>query len=267
MSRLHIATRCPSDWRTRLGDPEKHWRRKYSAMETAISWELAACTDSGLPEHISKLFHTGKVTNPKLLLAIAEHKVPLDGKGGDAQCDVWALASSDAAIVSISVEAKANEPFGSKNESLADWLKGGKSDNSGENRKKRWDHIKACLPPRPDGAYNHVPYQILQRAAAGVIEARRFKLNHAIFLVQAFNSPQKSFEMYGRFAQALGLPASRDELAFTSVGNIQFGIGWADCPFASDAELAAAFANEPLPPEKKMISNPRSTDPTKDEPH
>jgi hypothetical protein len=246
MSLVHIATRCTSDWRSRLGDPEKHWRRKYSAMETAMSWELAVHTDSGMPKPISKLFQAGELTNPKLLLAIAEHKVPLMGKGGDAQCDVWALADTDAGLVSISVEAKAREPFGSKNESLEDWLKGGKSTNSGENREKRWHHIKANLPPLANRAYHHVPYQILQRATAGVIEARRFKLSHAVFLVQAFNAPKESLEMYTRFAHALGVNASRDELAYTSVDNIQFSIGWADCPFASDTELAAAFANEPL---------------------
>ncbi len=102
MSLIHIATRCSGDWRSRLGDPEKHWKRGYSAMETAVSWENAAHAPNGLPQQIADLFQAGEMKDPTLLLAVAEHKVPLEGKGGDAQCDVWALVGTNAGVVSLS---------------------------------------------------------------------------------------------------------------------------------------------------------------------
>lgn len=242
MSSLHIATRSACDWRSRLGDPEKHWKRRASAMETAVSWEGAARSPSGLPQPIAALYEASELSGPKLLLAVAEHKVPLEGVGGDSQCDVWALVGTKAGVVSVAVEAKAKEAFGDKNESLAEWLKGGDSLRSGPNRLKRWEHVIANLPEREAGAYDAVPFQILQRCAAAVIEARRFRLNHAVFLVQSFGAPPESFEKYARFAAALGLPANRTRLEFSDVREIRLGIGWADCSVATDAQMAAALA-------------------------
>jgi hypothetical protein len=147
MGRLHIGTRSASDWRDRLGAPERHWKRGFSAMETAVSWECAGRVESGLPEAVEKVFSESEFGIPKLLLAIAEHKVRLDGKGAAAQCDVWALIKTGAGTVSLAVEAKADEPFGAGNEALAKWLKSGKSEL---NRHARWAHLKEHLPVAAD---------------------------------------------------------------------------------------------------------------------
>lgn len=239
MNHIHIATRGASDWRSRLGDPEKHWKREASAMETAVSWELAAREASGLPKPIANILNADKLKNPELLLAVSEHKVPLKGMGGASQCDVWALVKTNAGIVSLSVEAKAKEPFGDGNESLSSWLESGKSNGSRENREKRWKNVRNNLPL---GDYDEVPFQILHRCAAGVIEARRFGLRNAVFLVQSFKAPAKSFEKYAIFAEALGLPAEKGHLHFSTVGEgentVKLGVGWVDCLFASDSQMA-----------------------------
>ena len=109
MSHIHITTRSASDWRCQLGNPEKHWKRKASAMETAVSWEVVVEKASGLPKPIASLFIASILSNPKLLLAVSEHKVPLAGIGGASQCDVWALVMTNAGTVSMAVEAKAQE--------------------------------------------------------------------------------------------------------------------------------------------------------------
>jgi hypothetical protein len=241
MSKIHIATRGSANWRERLGDPEKHWKRKASAMETAVSWERAAHSHSGLPEAILSLFNGSKLGESELLLAVAEHKVPLRGTGGDSQCDVWALVKASAGIVSLAIEAKAAEPFGSGNENLAVWLKSGKSPGSEPNRMKRWEHIQENLPQTEADAYRDVPYQILQRCAAAVIEARRFGLKNAAFIVQSFSSPDKSFQMFGKLCKALGIQVERGGMNFVQMGGINLGIGWAECPFATDAEIASAL--------------------------
>ena len=210
-------------------------------METAVSWEGAASTDSGLPKPILAMFQASELGRSKLLLAAAEHKVPLEGVGGDSQCDVWALVGTKAGVVSVAVEAKAKEEFGKKNKSLADWLKGGDSPRSGPNRLKRWQDVAANLPECGHGTYDAVPFQVLHRCASAVIEARRFGLSHAVFLVQSFDAPPESFEKYALFAAALRLPANRARLEFTAVGEVRLGIGWVECPFASDAEMAAVM--------------------------
>jgi len=241
MSRLHIATRGACDWRSRLSDPTKHWQKKASAMETAVIWESASHTASGLPEPICTLFRESDFGEPDLLFAVAEHKVRLRGTGGDSQCDVWALVKCREFTVSMTVEAKAKETFGNKHEPLLVWKASGSSARSEPNRLERWQHIQENLPILEAGTYESVPFQILQRCAAAVIEARRFGLRNAVFIVQAFSSPTESFEMFARFTAALSVPPEKNRLHFSTVGEVRLGIGWVDCPFANDAQMASVL--------------------------
>ena len=244
MSRLCIGTRGISSWRDRLASPETQWVRTFSAFETAVSWEGASRNESGLPQPIVSLFSNSVFGVPKLLLAIAEHKVPLRGIGGDSQCDVWALLHSETGTVSLSVEAKVKEPFGQGNESLRQWLDSGKTDDAKANRRDRWSHVEENLPKPTSEGFTGVPFQLLHRCAAAVIEARRFGLKNAVFIVQSFG-PQSSsesssnFEAFSRFCRAVNLKAERGQMQIAAVEEIRLGIGWVDCPFAGDADVAS----------------------------
>ena len=79
MNRLNTATRGISSWRERLANPDRQWKRNYSAFETAVSWEFASNSKSGLPEPIDKLFRESDYGEPTLMSAVAEHKVDLPG--------------------------------------------------------------------------------------------------------------------------------------------------------------------------------------------
>ena len=244
MSHLCISTRGVCSWRDRLANPDRQWKRKYSALETAASWERAAGTECGLPDAIAKVLQCGGFASPVLMLAVAEHKVELPGGDAASQCDVWGIVRTDAGLLSLSVEAKAKEPFGDA--TLGDWLAAGSSNRSVDNRRRRWEFIRAHLP---DGEFGAVPYQLLHRCAAAVIEARRFGFWQAAFVVQAFETPDDTFGEYQNFCTAVGLPASRDGMARTSVvlsslgssekQEVALGIGWADCTFGDDSQLAA----------------------------
>src|ERR1700722_2097788 len=110
MSRLFTSTRGLCSWRDRLASPDKQWKRKYSAFETAVSWETASSSASGLPKELELLF-ASTFENPILLLAVAEHKVDLPGGNAASQSDVWALINTTAGLLSLTVEAKALETF------------------------------------------------------------------------------------------------------------------------------------------------------------
>src|SRR5688572_27401237 len=100
MSFINIPTRGLGSWRDRLAKPDRQWRRGYSAFEAAVSWELAGKhRPSGLPQQIEDWFVECGIGNPALAIAIAEHKVPLAGRGGDSQCDVWALVMTEGGLV------------------------------------------------------------------------------------------------------------------------------------------------------------------------
>jgi len=244
MSLIHIATRGPSDWRERLADPVKHWQRTASAMETAVSWELATRSKSRLPDSILKLINNSILGDAELLFAVVEHKVPLEGTGGDSQCDVWALVKTLTGTVSLTVEAKAKEPFGDNNETLEKWLASGETNRATANRNKRWEDVKKNLPSRSENGpidYTDVPYQILQRCAAAVIEARRFGLKHAACIIQSFGAPEKSYGHFEKFCHAVGIDKpERNCMKFVKVGDdILCGIGWAECDLATDKQLAS----------------------------
>jgi uncharacterized protein DUF6946 len=235
MNRLHIATRGIASWRERLANPELHWQRKFSAFETAVSWEFASNSKSGLPGPIDKLFRESDYGEPTLISAVAEHKVDLPGGTAASQSDVWAVVKTTAGMLSLTVEAKASESFG--DEILERWLVAGETEESISNRKKRWEYIRSHLPK--SDFFPQVRYQMLHRCAASVMEAKRFGFLHAAFVVQAFNTPAKSFQDYVLFCEALQVPAARGGMAMTSMEGISLSIGWADCPLATDAEVAA----------------------------
>jgi len=235
MNRLCIQTRGIGSWHERLGNPDVQWKRGCSAFETAVSWEKADRTGSGVPDLIAALFQVKPYESTELLVAIAEHKVQLAGHGGASQCDVWAVLRSQVGLVSLSVEAKANESFG--DHSLDDWLSGGKSERSVTNREDRWRFVASHLPPECD--YSGVRFQILHRCAAAVIEARRLGLTYAAFVVQAFNAPTKSFDEYVKFCDALGVVSARGQLVTApALQDVSLAIGWADCPLSSDRDVA-----------------------------
>jgi hypothetical protein len=235
LTRTHISTRGIGSWRERLADPDRQWKRRFSAFETAVSWEIASKRKSGVPEPIEKLFMNGAFGDPLLIFAVAEHKVDLPGGNAASQCDVWAVLKTKAGMLSLTVEAKASEPFG--DETLEKWLVAGKSKESIGNREKRFEYIRTHLPRSP--SFMQVRYQILHRCAASVMEAKRFGFQQAAFVVQAFDTPDQSFQDFAAFCECLGIAAARGEMATTAVDGIALSVGWADCPFATSEEVAA----------------------------
>lgn len=236
MNRLNTATRSINSWRERLTSPERHWKRTYSAFEAAVSWEFAASTDSGLPAPIHALLDAA-YGGPKLLLAIAEHRVCLPGGNADSQNDVWALVETASGSASVCIEAKSQERFGDK--SLGTWLNAGKSEQARLNREARWQFLREHLPAAPEGAYQSVAYQLIHRCASSIIEARRFRLKHAACIVQAFDTPADRFAEFADFCRVMGMTAARGAIGRTTVAGTQLAIGWADCPLATDAQIAA----------------------------
>jgi hypothetical protein len=241
MSRIHVATRGICNWRERLANPDRQWKRGFSAFETAVAWECASSEESQLPQPIRTALVNGGFDAPKLLFAVAEHKVPLRGGRTASQSDVWAVVSTSKGMLSLSVEAKANEAFG--DQTLEKWFEG-TSEQSKANRQERWKHLVQYLPDAPTDHYHPIRYQMLHRCAASVIEADRFGLPHASFVVQAFGSPDASFQEYKAFCQAIGVPPARGSLTTASKARlgISLSIGWVDCPFATDSDIASIAA-------------------------
>ena len=208
--RILIPTSSPDDWRLLLADPATQWRRGYSAMAAALSWEAA----KGLPPEIEALFSE----QPELLLAIPEHKVALPGGGRRSQCDVFALIRVGDATCALAVEAKVNETFGP---TLGEWRA-----TPSPGKALRLASICQMLglrDPAPD-----LRYQLFHRTAAAVVEARRFKTDRAAMIVQSFSQDHRWHEDFARFAEQLGLDIPPGGSATTKLPcGLPLTLGWA----------------------------------------
>jgi len=83
MKRIVIPSLGPSQWRSLLADPLKHWKRGRSALEVAISWERAQDPRNkrGLPREIAAAIDTAEpVQGAELLFAIPEQCAVIQNK-------------------------------------------------------------------------------------------------------------------------------------------------------------------------------------------
>ncbi|MGR3721723.1 DUF6946 family protein [Abyssibius alkaniclasticus] len=211
ISKVYLPTTGAQDWLRLLADPEKQWKRGYSAMAAALAWEAA----TGMPPEIDALFRGGT----ELLLAIPEHKVALPGGRRESQCDVFALARIGDETIAIAVEAKVNEPFGP---TVGEWLH-----NASDGKTARIDFICKLLglnSPPPEG----LRYQLFHRTAAAVLEAQRFKTDRAAMIVQSFAQDHRWFEDFMAFLEPFGLrpePGIAQEYVLPS--GMLLTLGWA----------------------------------------
>ena len=109
MKRIFIPTSTGSDWQRLLAKPKLHWKMGFSAMTAAASWESAG---NAFPPEITALFNASaqdELRNLKLLAAIPEWEVPLEGGERNSQNDILAIGSNDLGLCVIAVEAKVNE--------------------------------------------------------------------------------------------------------------------------------------------------------------
>lgn len=218
MARIYLPSPGPDAWKQFLAEPDKQWRKGYSARTLAHAWEAA----DGLPPEIAELFagsagFRGK--EPELLLAIPERKVALPGGQRESQNDVFALVRVGDRTVSVAVEGKVNEPFGP---TVGDWLR-----DASRGKQERMAFLCSSLgisdPPPAD-----IQYQLLHRTASAVIEAGRFKADAAAMIVHSFSPERMWFDAFERFVGLYGRTADPGGLVEVTlpIGKPLF-LGWA----------------------------------------
>jgi hypothetical protein len=230
-----------------LAEPTLHWKREASAMELAVSWELAAKTDSGLPQQVAEVLDRHASTaGAQLLFAIPEHRVALPGGSRPSQTDLWAVLKVSGGWASVAVEGKAGEPFGS---SINEWLR-----EPSPGKTTRLDALRRTLglgtAPLP-----HLRYQLFHRSASAALEAVRIGANTAVVLVQNFRADTTCWADFEAFVSQFGVSATRGGVCeATCPGVERLLFAWVDCPTASDAELARAVegAGAAAPPRSRF---------------
>lgn len=241
MSRLVVETRGLRDWRSRLADPQRQWKRGYSAFEAAIAWEQAAADGTEIPKSILGLLEQQRpeLANPKLIVGIVEHKVNLLGGRRPSQNDLWALIRVGNEMLSLAVEAKAGEPFA---DLVSVWLK---KRETGSDKPTRLKSLLDVLGiPGTDAS--DLRYQLLHRTASALIEAERVGAKYAAMIVQSFKNERHKLDRneqlndFRKFGEKLGVSVNEKLLVrVPKRSGIQLYLGWITCELATDAEVAA----------------------------
>ena len=235
MNRLFVPTMGPSDWRRLLADPGKQWVEAKSAYEAAVSWEAARKTPRGIPPSLAAVLDSNEhFRDASLLLGIPEHQVALKGGGHASQTDFWALISAPIGVVSTAIEAKAGEPF---DKTVRNWIAGAKPNSGKPDRLKQLCELLRIA--EPDAM--ECRYQLMHRPAAAILEAKRFQLTSALFLVQAFGPNEDSFRDYLAWAKLLGVAAGDGALQEAGkYDGVTLWVGWVSSPAADHVTVRAA---------------------------
>ncbi|MGH2405381.1 MAG: DUF6946 family protein [bacterium] len=233
MSRIVSESLGAAVWRAGLADPQLHWKRGASAWELAISWESRRSSDSGLPVEVERTLNAhAAFRSPRLLVAIVEHSVVLDDPRRPSQSDLWGILLTEAGHVSMSVEGKAGEEFDRR---LGMWLK---DQSKGKVARLRFLCDQLAIPVQPADSLR---YQLFHRAAAAVLEARRWRLPMALMLVQSLAESRTSWQDYADFAQLLDLKAQRQSvIGPRDACGVPLYLAWVDSPKAPDHVAASA---------------------------
>jgi hypothetical protein len=207
MGLILVPAHGPEDWKQFLAEPEKYWKRGYSARALAYCWHQT----QGFPSEVRIALNTEQsLRNLEMLLAIPEHKVPLPGGARASQNDIWVLARTEDGLVSITVEGKVSESFGP---TLGEWLK-----EASGNKQKRLAYILEHLGLQ-DTPPADIRYQLLHRTASAVIEAKTYFAKRAVMLVHSFSRNDEWFDDYERFLSLFDVTATHGEMV--SLGRVQ----------------------------------------------
>jgi hypothetical protein len=166
-----------------------HWKDNRSAKELAGSWFRTGTAQP--PSELVSLLRGAFGSEIVFDEAVPECTVELDAYRGETRnCDLVVICQQDKQRMAISVEAKADEPFGSS--TVGEYYDEKQGSNS--NVPKRIEQLSSALFGRtPDEQIRKLRYQLVHSAAASLIEARSRGAGIAIFLVHEFISTGLSF--------------------------------------------------------------------------
>ena len=225
MNRVYVPASGVEDWKSRLAEPEKHWKPRYSAHSLANTWQTSASeTTTGFPRDVASVLGMNPgLSELQVLLALPEHEVPLPGGSRPSQTDLWLLARSKSGLVSIAVEGKVDESFGP---TLSEW-----QDGASEGKRKRLDFMLRLLglSAEPPG---NTRYQLLHRTASAVIEAQRFIAPQALMLVHSFSQSDASLSDYQAFLALFGVAGDVNQVVSAGTrSDVHLHFAWVRSPF------------------------------------
>ena len=178
-----------------------HWVKGRSAFELAHAW--CGSGEPAMPEAQRLLLESREETRGFVLeVAIPEHRIPFDSFGGEPRNADLALTGSRAlGRVAITIEAKADEPFGETvSAALASALERG-IENPRSNGVRRIEGLaQALFPPKKKGQprVGDLRYQLLTAVAGTLAFADAQGASIAVLVIHEFVTDQTTADNHLR---------------------------------------------------------------------
>ena len=188
-------------------------------MTAAAAWEAAADT---LPSEISVLLESSKdslLQEQRLLIAIPEWQVALEGGETTSNTDVLAICRNNVGLCVIAVEAKVLEDFGP--------LLAEKRKDASPGQLARLNYLHALLGI--EHFADTIRYQLLHRTASALLTAQEFHAKSAVMLIHAFECPTVRREDFRAFVAAIGAVELKPSIyRVASFDNPRLYLAWCD---------------------------------------
>ena len=143
-----------------------------------------------------------------------------DGRATPSQTDLLALLGIGGKLAVLGIEAKVDESFG---QYVSEWIEGGS-----EGKAQRLAKLCALFKLEP-AAVGHLRYQLFHRTAAAVLEAKRFRADKAILIVQSFCPKSTGLRDARAFFQAIGMHGLEPGILLGpgEYDGVELWVGWA----------------------------------------
>jgi len=221
MKTLNPEVKNLKDWQQLLADPEKHWRKGYSAYELAYSWMSSPSLPTAV-ENVLSNSGFSEFKNLKVDIAYPERKTNLNDTGRPSQTDLMVFANGANGKVVIGVEGKVDESFGP--------IVHKRYSKEGANR-SRLNFLCNQLGLSSDKV-EQVRYQLIHRSVATALEAKNYSAKIALMLVHSFSEKDSSFSDYQIFLELFDFYNVQINKIYGPIllKDINLFIGWAkDC--------------------------------------
>lgn len=206
--RLHkngVPIVCVDGWK-RIAPPkaEYQWVEGRSAYELAHAW--CGRGAPAIPPELTALFESRAETRGLLIdEVLPEHRVSFDAHGGEPRNADLALVghTSSGSKVAVTIEAKADEPFGATvGQTVADALERAIENPRSRGVRRVEDLVRALLPPRSKGLPHvcDLRYQLLTAVAGTLAYAAMEGASLAVLIVHEFITDKTSDKRHAQNA-------------------------------------------------------------------
>ena len=202
--RLHkdgVPIVCVDDWK-RMAPPkaEYQWVEGRSAYELAHAW--CGRGAPAVPPELTALFESRAETRGLLIdEVLPEHRVSFDAHGGEPRnADLAMVGHTSESKVAVTIEAKADEPFGATvGQTVADALERAIENPRSRGVRRLEDLVRALLPPRSKGRPHvcDLRYQLLTAVAGTLAYAATENATLAVLIVHEFLTDKTSDTRHG----------------------------------------------------------------------